>query len=100
MDQARLVTYPDLRRKLLPYVGGWKWAEDAIRDLWLLGAPIPNDRCPEAEETNKPCKAYPFCNHIRRVLLPGAFADWWEEVASKEALDIAVEHVFSPGEFV
>jgi len=68
----RIVTLRELRRVLLPHCHGWKWAEDAIVDLWKLGAPVPN---PGAEE--------------RRVLLPSQFKKWWLEVTER----IGVQHV-------
>jgi hypothetical protein len=77
----RLVTYPELFRKLSVYTHGWPWAEDSIRDLWLLGSPVPQDECPGG----KPCKSYPICNHIRRVLIPEQFAKWWKEVGDRQA---------------
>lgn len=67
INQPRLVTLTELRTRLLPICQGWKWAEDAIADLWKLGAPIPGN--PNEEE--------------RRVLLPGQFSKWWQEVAER-----------------
>ena len=84
-ERPRLVSYPELVAKLMPKLLGWKWAQDALRDLWLLGAPVPQDRCPG----NKPCKAYPRCNHIRRVLYPQQFEKWWDEVCQRQSLGIA-----------
>jgi hypothetical protein len=89
--QPKLVTYPELRRKLEVYTRGWPWAEDAIRDLWLMGAPMPMDKCPG----NTPCKAYPSCDHIRRVLIPEAFAKWWAEVGERQAELIGAKEVAS-----
>lgn len=88
LGQPRLVTYPELRRKLEVYTRGWPWAEDAIRDLWLMGAPMPMDKCGE-----KPCKAYPNCDHIRRVLIPEHFAKWWAEVGDRQAEAIGAKEV-------
>lgn len=85
----RLVTYAELRARLIPYTRGWPWAEDAIRDLWLTGVPVPQDKCPEG----KPCKAYPRCNHIRRVLIPEMFAKWWAEVGDRQAKAIGAVNV-------
>jgi len=86
-EKPRLVSYPQLMAKLMPLLGGWKWAEDALRDLWLLGAPVPQDRCPG----NVPCKAYPRCNHIRRVLLPTQFKQWWDEVSERQSIEVAAQ---------
>lgn len=68
----RIVTLRDLRRALLPYCHGWRWAEDAIVDLWELGAPVPN---PGKEE--------------QRILLPSQFKKWWLEVAER----MGIQHV-------
>ena len=89
LGQPKLVTYPELLRKLEPYTRGWPWATDSIRDLWLLGAPMPMDKCPG----DTPCKAYPNCNHIRRVLIPEHFAKWWEEVGQRQAELIGAKEV-------
>lgn len=68
--QPRLVTFAELQRALLPHCADWPWAVDAIRDLWLLGAPIPTGpRTPEI-----------------RILLPGQFAKWWSEVQARMSL--------------
>ncbi len=87
--QPRMVTYPELYAKLEVYTRGWPWAEDAIRDLWLLGAPMPMDKCPG----NTPCKAYPSCNHLRRVLIPEMFAKWWKEVGDRQAEAIGAKEI-------
>lgn len=65
--EPRFVTLSELRAKLLPYCFGYKWAEDAIVDLWKKGAPLPV--APGMPET--------------RVLLPKQFAKWWEDVAQR-----------------
>jgi len=86
-EQPRLVSYPQLVIRLFPLLKGWSWAQDALRDLWLLGAPVPQDHCPG----NVPCKAYPRCNHIRRVLLPAQFKKWWDEVRERQSIEIAAK---------
>lgn len=68
--QPRLVTFAELQRTLLPICFGWPWAEDAIRDLWLLGAPVPTG--PNRPEI--------------RILLPGQFAKWLGEVQARMGL--------------
>lgn len=88
--QPRMVSYPELECKLLPYVTGFKWGRDAIRDLWLKGAPAPQDKCPG----NKPCKAYPRCNHIRRIILPNYFAAWWAEVGERQEQELAASIIY------
>ena len=64
----KIVTFPQLYAVLIPYCAGYAWAEDAIRDLWLLGAPVPrsNPSAPEA-----------------RILLPSKFAAWWADVQQR-----------------
>lgn len=74
-----MVTYPELAAKLLPFVQGYKWGRDTIHDLWMKGAPMPQDHCPGYQ----PCKHFPECSHIRRVLLPNYFAEWWTDVSSR-----------------
>lgn len=76
----KTVTLGQLRRVLLPYCMGWKWAEDAITDLWLKGCPMPY--CgPGKEEV--------------RILLPGQFRKWWLEVRQRMGHDIAAEVVYA-----
>lgn len=91
IGDPRLITYPELYRELEVYTRGWPWAKDAIRDLWLIGAPMPMDKCPG----NTPCKAYPSCNHIRRVLIPEQFAKWWKEVGDRQAEAIGAVEITS-----
>lgn len=85
MKQARLVKYAELYRALYPYVADYKWGRDSIYDLWLKGAPVPQDKCPGG----KACSAYPKCKHIRRVLLPNHLEDWWADVSNRISLDIS-----------
>lgn len=66
-QKPRIVTLAELQRVLHRYTFGYKWAEDAIVDLWKLGAPLP-------QPANEP---------ERRVLLPGQFAKWWAELAQR-----------------
>jgi len=88
--EVRQVTFPELYRILSPYVVGYKWGRDTIRDLWLKGAPVPQDVCPGGV----PCKAYPYCNHIRRFIYPNHLQEWWDDVSDRVSLDIAVSAVF------
>lgn len=71
INQPRLVTIAELRAKLLPLTFGYKWGEDAIHDLWKLGAPVPVNPG-EAE---------------RRILLPKQFEKWFNDVAERKGLD-------------
>lgn len=59
------LSYDELRRRLLPVTSGYAWGEGTIRDLWLLGAPLPHD--PQ-----------------RRIVFPGQLAKWLEEVLSRQ----------------
>ena len=76
--QPRLVTYQELKAKLEPLCNGWPWALDAIRDLWLKGAPVPTG--PHTPET--------------RILLPGQFAAWWREVQARQGLATPAAAIF------
>ena len=66
-QKPRIVSLAELQRVLTRYTYGAKWAEDAIVDLWKLGAPIP-------QPANQP---------ERRILLPGQFSKWWGELAQR-----------------
>lgn len=87
-NQARMVTWRELYNSLHPYVAGWSWGEDALWDLWIKGAPAPQDRCPPKIYGGKPCPEYPKCSHIRRILLPNYFAKWWKEVSDRMGYEI------------
>lgn len=81
----RMVSLKELRDKLMPYVGAYKWADDAINDLWKLGAPDPQACiCPRKPK----CKDRE-CPHVKRVLLAGQFAKWWEDVAHRQGHELA-----------
>ena len=79
----RLISWPELQVVMTPYMHGWSWANDALWDLWTMGAPVPQDKCPG----DAPCRQYPKCNHIRRILLPNYFAKWYEEVRQRMSLE-------------
>lgn len=76
--QPKIVTFDQLRATLLPIVTGYKWAEDTLRDLWLLGAPIPNPLDGQPE---------------KRILLPTQFRTWFDDVQKKMGID-------TPGDFI
>jgi hypothetical protein len=87
--KAKMVTLPQLRRILLPYTHGWQWAEDAIVDLWRMGAPDPAASvCPY-----QPACPDLMCPHIRRILLPTQFATWWQDVQARMSLNISHEEI-------
>ena len=76
--QPRIVSLADLKRVLLPLCLGYVWAENAITDLWLKGAPVP-----QAE--NEP---------ERRILIPKHFETWWNEIQQRMGLEVGVENVY------
>ena len=79
LTSPKTVTLAQLRRVLLPYCMGWRWAEDAINDLWLKGCPMPY--CgPGVEEV--------------RILLPGQFRKWWAEVQQRIGYEVAAEVMY------
>ena len=59
------VTYTQLATILQPITVGYKWGEDTIRDLWLLGAPTPQDTA-------------------RRIVFPNQLAKWLEDVLTRQ----------------
>jgi len=68
------VSYPELVRVLQPITFGYAWGEGTIRDLWLLGAPLPH--APE-----------------KRIVFPGQLAKWLEDVLERKGqpLDVAAK---------
>lgn len=74
----RLVTERELFRVLWPYIAEYPWARDALRDLWRMGAPVPNP-APDGSE--------------QRVLLPRQFAKWWRDVAERMGVDLSPAEV-------
>ena len=80
--QARplIITLPRLRAVLLPKIGGWKWAEDALVDLWRLGAPSPDSGPCH-------CKDPRTCTHVKRILMPRQFEVWWADVCQRTGRD-------------
>ena len=75
----RIVSFAQLRAALLPIVSGYGWAEDALRDLWLLGAPIPQ---PQGQAE-------------RRILLPQKFLAWWAEVQQRMGITTPGEVIYN-----
>lgn len=59
------VTYTQLAAILQPITTGYKWGEDTIRDLWLMGAPLPQDTA-------------------RRIVFPNQLAKWLEDVLTRQ----------------
>jgi len=85
----RIVSLKELRDKLLPKVGGWSWAEDALVDLWKLGSPDPqHSMCPQvAEKSGPPCPMRE-CPHVKRLLMPRQFQQWWSEVQQRQGWEM------------
>ena len=75
----KIVTLTELRKVLVPLTNGWRWADNAINDLWLKGAPIPTSTGQEE------------C----RILLPGQFKLWWGEVAQRMSYDMSGEEAYA-----
>ncbi len=67
-------TYDELVTILQPLTAGYKWGEGTIRDLWKLGAPLPD----------KPDK---------RIVFPNKLAEWLVDVLEKKGqpLDAAAK---------
>lgn len=59
------VTHEELRKILLPITAGYSWGEGTIYDLWILGAPVPQDTA-------------------RRIVFPGQLAKWLEDVLTRQ----------------
>jgi len=76
--QPRIVSLADLKAKLLPLCLGYAWAEGAIVDLWLKGAPVP-------QPGNQP---------ERRILIPAHFSAWWAEVQQRMGVDVTAQRAY------
>lgn len=76
--QPRIVSLSELKAKLIPLCLGYTWAEKAVTDLWLKGAPVP--QAPDQPE--------------RRILIPIHFAKWWEEVRQRMGVNATPEQVY------
>lgn len=59
------VTYTELEQILAPLTLGYAWGENTIRDLWLLGAPVPQQPA-------------------RRIVFPNQLAKWLEDVLTRQ----------------
>lgn len=60
-----IVSYAELKARLQPITAGYAWGEGTIRDLWLLGAPMPQ-------------------NTARRIVFPAQLARWLEDVLQRQ----------------
>lgn len=79
-NQPRIVTLADLKQKLLPICAGYKWAEKAITDLWLTGAPVPQQSLNEPE---------------KRILLPNQFEQWFNQVNQRMGYGLTATDAYS-----
>ena len=70
----RIVSFAELKAALTPLTFGYAWGEAAIRDLWLLGAPVPQ------ADVDAP---------VRRVLLPTQFMKWFKDVQARQGFSIS-----------
>lgn len=78
--QPRIVTLAELKAKLLPICLGNKWGEGTIVDLWKKGAPVPQ---PEGEPE-------------RRILIPGQFKKWWDDLHQRLGTGFDTESMYQP----
>lgn len=93
--EPRMVSIYDLRARLLPLMEGIPWAEDALMDLWKMGAPDPATwaqvcepgHCKSQAVGGSPCGKW-GCRLEKRLLLPTQFATWWRDVAKRQGLDL------------
>jgi hypothetical protein len=90
-----MVSIYELRARLLPLMVGIPWAEDALMDLWKMGAPDPatwGQVCPPgtcaSHAQGKPACGKWGCARERRLLLPTQFATWWRDVATRQGLSL------------
>jgi hypothetical protein len=74
--QPKCVTLPELKAALWPFCFGWSWAEDAIQDLWKLGAPVPGST-----------------NMVTRIIYPTQFRKWWAEVQQRMGIATPAEAI-------
>lgn len=63
--QPLQVTYAELVTILGPLTLGYAWGEDTIRDLWLLGAPLPQEPA-------------------RRIVFPNKLMEWLDDVLTRQ----------------
>ena len=103
----RMVSIYELRAKLIPLMAGYAWAEDALMDLWKLGAPDPSPRsspctlafgplaCARQSNGKPRCGVY-GCAREKRVLLPKQFEKWWADVAQRQGCEFLANDMLNP----
>lgn len=106
--QPRMVSIYELRAKLMTLMQGYAWAEDALMDLWKLGAPDPSPAsipcglafgphaCAKAMNGQARCGIY-GCAREKRILLPTQFEKWWGDVAKRQGSEFLARDILKPG---
>ena len=95
LPKPQMVSIYDLRQTLMPLMVGIPWAEDALMDLWKMGAPDPSPlsrpcppgHCQALKDGGQPCGKW-GCKLEKRLLLPTQFATWWQDVARRQGLEL------------
>ena len=70
--QPVVMSLSQLQQTLLPLTTGYKWGEGTIRDLWILGAPMPP--MPGAS---------PVADDVR-LIVPSQLMKWLEDVLKRQ----------------
>lgn len=103
----RMVSIYELRAKLMPLMQGYAWAEDALMDLWKMGAPDPAPTsapcnlafgpaaCARAMNGGERCGLY-GCAREKRVLLPTQFQKWWEDCSKRQGVEFIARDLLKP----
>lgn len=104
----RMVSIYELRAKLMSLMQGYAWAEDALMDLWRMGAPDPApssvpcklaygpNACAKAMNGQVRCGIY-GCAREKRILLPAQFEKWWGDVAKRQGSEFLAKDILRPG---
>lgn len=102
-----MVSIYELRAKLMPLIVDYPWAEDALMDLWKMGAPDPApgsvpcnlafgpNACAKAMVGKERCGVY-GCAQEKRVLLPRQFEAWWGDVAQRQGVAFVATGLLKP----
>ncbi|HNB50333.1 MAG TPA: hypothetical protein PK530_00240 [Anaerolineales bacterium] len=103
----RMVSIYELRAKLMPLMQGYAWAEDALMDLWKMGAPDPAPTstpcalafgpaaCARQMNGQERCGKY-GCAREKRVLLPSQFEKWWADCAQRQGVEFMATDLLKP----